>query len=606
MNRILVLLAFAFLASACSDSSNVGGASDPNATSTESAEQFVDRINAEYKVWWRELNASNWVNATYINEDSSIIRALAEERFAAWHAASVEEAKRYDGQELSTETRRALDVLKRSAQMVAPNDDAKRKELAQILAEMKGDYGAGQYCRSDDECYSGNEAELKMQQSKDYDELLEFWVGWREIAPPMRDKYERFVELSNEGAQDFGHNDLGELWRSKYDMSASEFDADTARLWEQVKPLYDELHCHVRAKLGEHYGEDKVPQDGPIPAHLLGNMWAQEWGFIYDIMEPYPSVSDLDVDATLKTKNYSPQEMVRSAEDFYVSLGFDRLPDSFWERSQFSQPADRDVLCHASAWNLDADDDLRIKMCIKQTYEELRVIYHELGHNYYQRAYNQQPMLFRGGANGGFHEAIGDAVTLSMTPDYLAEVGLIASAEQSQQATINRQMQQALNKIAFLPFGKLIDEWRWRVFSGEVSPDQYNTAWWNLRLKFQGIAPPVERSEANFDPGSKYHVPANVSYTRYFVARILQFQFQRALCEAAGHEGDLQACSIYGSKEAGAKLAAMLEPGISVPWQDTLEKLTGTREADATAIIDYFAPLMVYLKEQNAGRSCGW
>jgi peptidyl-dipeptidase A len=445
-----------------------------------------------------------------------------------------------------------------------------------------------------------------MNETKDYDLLLEYWTGWREIAPPMREKYERFVELSNEGAKEFGHEDLGALWRSNYDMSAAEFEADTARLWEEVKPLYDELHCHVRAKLGEYYGTDKVPQDGPIPAHLLGNMWAQEWGFIYDIMEPYPGVSDLDVDSTLKTKNYSPQEMVRSAEDFYVSLGFDRLPDTFWERSQFSAPRDRDVVCHASAWNLDGEDDLRIKMCIKQTYDELRVIYHELGHNYYQRAYNQQPMLFRDGANGGFHEAIGDAITLSMTPEYLAEVGLVASAEQSEQAVINRQMQQALDKIAFLPFGKLIDEWRWKVFSGEVTPENYNSAWWDLRLKYQGIAPPVARSEANFDPGSKYHVPGNVSYTRYFIARILQFQFQRALCEAAGHEGDLQSCSIFGSKEAGAKLQAMLEPGSSVPWQDTLEKLTGTRAADATAIIDYFEPLMGYLQEQNANRDCGW
>jgi len=317
-------------------------------------------------------------------------------------------------------------------------------------------------------------------------------------------------------------------------------------------------------------------------------------------------MSDLDVDSTLKTKDYSPQEMVRSAENFYVSLGMERLPDTFWERSMFSKPADREVVCHASAWNLDGDNDLRIKMCIKQTYDELRVIYHELGHNYYQRAYNKQQMLFRDGAHGGFHEAIGDTITLSMTPEYLAEVGLIASAEQSQQAIINQQMQQALDKIAFLPFGKLIDEWRWGVFSGEIAPENYNQAWWDLRLRYQGIVPPVERSEADFDPGAKYHVPGNVSYTRYFLARVLQFQFQRSLCEAAGHEGDLHACSIYGSKAAGDRLTAMLEAGSSEPWPDTLEKLTGTREMDATAIINYFRPLMGYLKEQNEGRSCGW
>ena len=335
-------------------------------------------------------------------------------------------------------------------------------------------------------------------------------------------------------------------------------------------------------------------------------MWAQEWSFIYDILEPYPGVSDLYVDITLVSKNYSPQEMVRSAENFYVSLGMPRLPDTFWERSMFVEPADRSVVCHASAWSIDAEDDLRIKMCIDPTYDELRTIYHELGHNYYQWAYKDQPTMFHGGANGGFHEAIGDAVTLSMTPEYLAEIGLITSADESEQATINRQMQQALDKIAFLPFGKLIDEWRWAVFAGEISPENYNTSWWEMRTRYQGIAPAVERTEEHFDPGAKYHVPGNVSYTRYFIARILQFQFQRSLCEAAGHEGPLHECSVYGSKEAGEKLWAMLEAGASDPWQDTLEKLTGTREMDATAIIDYFGPLMAWLEEQNAERSCGW
>jgi len=591
---------------ACSDQP----AGDPEAATpaapAETAEEFVARVSDEYHDWWRELNAADWLRATYIIEDSAIVAAKANERFAAWHAATVKEALRYEGQEMPSETRRALDLLKFSAIMVAPDDDAKRRELATILTEMEGAYGAGEYCRSDGDCLPGNDLELMMQQSRDYEELLDLWQGWRTISPPMREEYQRFVELSNEGAQEFGYHDLGELWRSKYDMSADAFEAETARLWEQVKPLYEALHCHVRAKLGEYYGEDRVPQNGPIPAHVLGNMWAQQWSAIYELLEPYPGVGDLDVDSVLQTKNYSPQEMVRSAESFYVSLGMDRLPDTFWERSLFSQPADRDVVCHASAWDLDAEDDLRIKMCIKQTYDELRTIYHELGHNYYQWAYKIQPMLFRDGAHGGFHEAIGDTVVLSMTPDYLAEVGLLASSEESEQAVINRQMQEALDRIAFLPFGKLIDEWRWKVFSGEIAPEDYNKAWWDLRLSYQGVAPPVERSEADFDPGAKYHVPANVSYTRYFLAHVLMFQFHRALCEAAGYQGELYACSVYGSKEAGAKFWAMLEAGASQPWQDTLEKLTGTREMDATAIIDYFQPLMGYLEEQNEGRSCGW
>ena len=609
MNRIFLLLAAAVMLGACSEQASVGGPSGPNAGPTETADEFIDRVNAEYKEHWREKDAAEWMYTTYITVDSAHTFSLANERFAAWRSRMVKESLAYANLEVSAETRRALNFLKLGALLVAPDDDAKRKEQAQILADLKGSYGAGKYCRNDAECFGGQKLENLMEQSRNYDELLEYWVGWRTISVPMRDQYERYVELANEGADELGYGDLGEMWRSGFDMTATEFEAETARLWEQVEPLYEELHCHVRARLGEHYGEDKVPQDGPLPAHLLGNMWAQDWSFIYDIMEPYPGVSDLDVDSTLKSKDYSPQEMVRSAEDFYVSLGMERLPDTFWERSMFSEPDDRDVVCHASAWDIDADNDLRIKMCITQTYDKLRTIYHELGHNYYQRAYNQQPMLFREGAQGahdGFHEAVGDTITLSMTPEYLAEVGLVASAEQSHQAIINRQMQQALDSLAFLPFGKLIDEWRWGVFSGEVSPDNYNAAWWDLRLKYQGIAPPVERTEADFDPGAKYHIPSNVSYTRYFLARILQFQFQRSLCEAAGHDGDLHECSIYGSKEAGARLTAMLETGASVPWQDTLEKLTGTREMDATAIIDYFAPLMVYLKEQNAGRDCGW
>ncbi len=603
MTRLCLLIVFAGLLIACEQP---GSELTAAKVSTESADEFIARVNVELKNYLRELNAAEWLRATYINEDSAIVESLAHERFAAWHAGKVKEALRYEGVEMSVETRRALDTLKLGALMVAPDDGAKRKEQATILTELGGMYGAGKYCRSDDDCISGTELEGMMQTVRDYDELLDLWQGWRTISPPMRDKYTRFVELANEGANEFGYGDMGVMWRSMYDMDSEDFKAETVRLWEQVKPLYDELHCHVRAKLGEHYGVDKVPQDKPIPAHLLGNMWAQEWGFIYDILEPYPGMSDLDVDGTLKTKNYSPREMVRSAENFYVSLGMERLPDTFWERSMFSKPADREVVCHASAWNLDGDDDLRIKMCIKQTYDELRVIYHELGHNYYQRAYNKQPMLFRAGAHGGFHEAIGDTITLSMTPEYLAEVGLISSAAQSEQAMINQQMQQALDKIAFLPFSKLIDEWRWGVFSGEIAPENYNAAWWELRERYQGVAAPVERTEADFDPGAKYHVPGNVSYTRYFLARILQFQFQRALCEAAGHEGDLHACSIYGSKAAGERLQAMLEAGSSEPWPDTLEKLTGTRETDATAIIDYFKPLMGYLKEQNEGRSCGW
>ncbi len=602
--KLFAGIALASILAACSDKA----ADQPAAAaaSAESAEDFVARINDELTDIGKEAAAAQWVRSTYITGDTAVIAAASSERYAKWHSESVQRALAYEDAELDATTRRALDLLKLGTSAPSPDDAAKRKELAAITTEMEGIYGAGKYCRSQNDCIPGPQLEQLMRDTRDYDELLEYWVGWREVSKPMRDKYARFVELANEGAAELGYANVGEMWRSNYDMSPAEFREDSRKLWNQVKPLYDALHCHVRAKLGEVYGEDKVPQDGPIPAHLLGNMWAQGWASLYDLVEPYPGVGDIDVDATLKTKNYSPQEMVRSAESFYVSLGMPRLPDTFWERSMFSKPRDREVVCHASAWPMDGKDDVRIKMCINQTYDELRVIYHELGHVYYFLAYKDQPPLFQNGAHDGFHEAVGDTVVLSMTPGYLAEAGLVKEAAQDQRAVINRQMQMALDGVAFLPFSQLVDEWRWGVFSGEISPDNYNGAWWELRQKYQGIVPPVGRSEADFDPGAKYHIPANTPYSRYFLARILQFQFHRSLCETAGHEGDLHACSIFNSREAGEKFFAMLAAGASQPWQDTLEAMTGSREMDATAIIDYFAPLMSYLEEQNDGRSCGW
>ena len=600
--KLCASLVLATLAGACSQQAPEEPAVE---AITETAEEFVDRANSEIRDLGAELEAASWVRNTYITRDTAVIASAASEKYAKWHSEMVQQAVAYDSHELDASTRRALNLLKLGTSAPAPNDTAKRKEISEISTALEGIYGAGKYCKGDD-CLSGSELEQLMKDTRDYDELLDYWTGWRQISVPMRDQYARFVELANEGGNELGYGDLGEMWRSNFDMTPAEFQDVSGKLWEQVKPLYDELHCHVRATLGGVYGEDKVPQDGPIPAHLLGNMWGQEWSQIYDLLEPYPGVGDIDVDSTLKTKDFSPQEMVRSAENFYVSLGMPRLPDTFWERSMFSKPEDRDVVCHASAWGMDGGNDLRIKMCINQTYDELRVIYHELGHNYYQGAYKDQPPLFQGSAHGGFHEAIGDTVVLSMTPGYLAEVGLVKSATDDPQAVINRQMQMALDGIAFLPFSKLVDEWRWGVFSGEITPDNYNQAWWDLRTKYQGIAPAVARSEADFDPGAKYHIPANVSYTRYFLARILQFQFHRSLCQTAGNDGELHACSIYNSKEAGDKFYAMLEAGASQPWQDTLELMTGTREMDASAIIDYFAPLMGYLEEQNEGRTCGW
>lgn len=595
---LLVCLAF-FGVSACAPVT----APDPIKLS---ADDFVAKLNDEIDARGRAASAAYWVRATYINEDTQILAAEASEKWLEFHTRAVKEASVYDGEPMSDEAARALKLLKLGSSAPAPDDATKRARLAEISTRMPGIYGQGKYCPEDGgPCQDLEALSAVLAKSRDYDVLLDAWTGWRTISPPMRDDYAEFVALSNEGARELGFENLGELWRSGYDMSPAAFADETHRLWNQVKPLYDELHCAVRVRLNDEYGDARVPLDGPIPAHLLGNMWAQEWSHLYPLMEPFEGVSDLDVTGALAAQGYTAERMTRTAEDFFVSLGMPALPDPFWSNSMLTKPRDREVVCHASAWSVDAPEDVRIKMCITPTQEDLVTIYHELGHIYYYLAYADVPSIFQEGAHDGFHEGIGDTVTLSMTPSFLESLGLVSDVSTSEEAVINNQMKVALDKIAFLPFGKLIDEWRWKVFSGEIAPEDYNAGWWALRTEYQGIAPPVARSEANFDPGAKYHVPGNTPYTRYFLAFILQFQFQRALCEIAGHDGPLHTCSLYGNKAAGEALWSMMQKGASQPWQDTLEDLTGSREMDASAIVEYFAPLMAWLEEDNRGRSCG-
>ncbi len=571
----------------------------------EEAKRFLDEAEARLLQLAIDGGRAAWVQANFITQDTEVLAAQANERVIA---AGVELAKattRFAGLELPPELDRKMKLLRQSLVLPAPDDPAKRQELTRIAAAMESTYGSGEYCPRPGECKDLQQAEAILRESRDPQLLLETWVGWHSIAPPMRDEYERYVELGNEGARGLGYPDLGALWRSKYDMPPDAFAAEVDRLWQQVKPLYDGLHCWVRAKLGEKYGTELVPPDGPIPAHLFGNMWAQNWTHVYDLVAPPAAGPGYDLTERLKAKGVDEREMVRYGERFFTSLGFPPLPETFWQRSLFTQPVDHEAVCHASAWNIDYQDDLRIKMCIRVTAEDFSTVHHELGHNFYQRAYNDLPFLFQDSANDGFHEAVGDTVALSVTPEYLQQVGLIEQVPDPS-ADLGLLMNLALDKVAFLPFGLLIDQWRWKVFSGEYGPEAYNTSWWELREKYQGVAPPVARSEQDFDPGAKYHVPASVPYTRYFLAAILQFQLHRGLCRAAGQTGPLHRCSIYGNAEAGERLAKLLEMGASRPWPEALEVVTGQRQMDATAIVDYFAPLKAWLDEQNRGRTCGW
>jgi len=572
----------------------------------QEAEAFIK--NAEAKLL--ELNVlssrADWVKSTYITDDTEILAAHADERSIAAQVELAKQATRFDHLQLPADLARKMMLLKVSLVLATPADPKASAELTAITSRLEGTYGKGKWCPpGKDKCLDVEDLGRLMATSHDPGELRDAWVGWHLIARPMRQDFARYVELSNQGARELGFPDTGALWRSKYDMPPDEFAKELDRLWEQVRPLYLQLHAYARWKLREKYGDQVVPANGPIPADLLGNMWAQTWENTYPLLAPPNADPGFDLTQILKSRNTDALGMVRYGEHFFTSLGFRPLPQTFWERSMFVKPRDRDVVCHASAWDVDFEQDLRVKMCIDITAEYFSTIHHELGHNFYQRAYAHQPYLFRDSANDGFHEAIGDTIALSITPQYLVKLGLLDKAPDPSK-DIGLLLQRALEKIAFLPFGLLIDQWRWKVFSGEITPQQYNQAWWDLRLKYQGVAPPAPRSEEDFDPGAKYHVPANVPYTRYFLADILQFQFHRALAKTAGCAEPLNRCSIYDNPEAGAHLAKMLEMGESRPWPDALEAMTGQRQMDATAIRDYFAPLEKWLEEQNQGKPVGW
>jgi len=582
------------------------GASGPAPTVAD-AERFISKAETRLLDLWIKSGRADWLSENFITDDTEAIAADAD---AAVKAATVElarESKKYEKLPLPPDVARKFKLLKLSVDLPAPSDPAAQAELSKIAVSLDSDYGKGTWCPDDkkENCKELPDIEKIMASSRDPQELLNAWKGWHAIAPPMRKRYVRLVDLANQGAKEMGFADVGAMWRSGYDMPPDDFAKEVDRLWMQVRPLYVSLHAYVRWKLAEKYGKDVVRENAPIPAHLLGNMWSQEWEDIYPLLAPPNADSGPDVGAALRAKNVDAKGMVHYAEGFFTSLGFEALPATFWERSLFTKPRDREVVCHASAWDIDFKDDLRIKVCIEPNAEDFTTVHHELGHNFYQRAYDDLSPLFMNSANDGFHEAIGDTIALSVSPEYLKQIGLINTVPPPS-ADIGLLLNRALDKVAFLPFGLLVDQWRWKVFSGEIKPADYNKSWWELRRKYQGIAPPVARSEADFDPGAKYHVADNVPYTRYFLAYILQFQFHRALCKEAGYTGPLHRCSIYGNKAAGARLAKMLAMGESKPWPDALETLTGERQMDATAILDYFAPLKKWLDEQNAGHQVGW
>jgi peptidyl-dipeptidase A len=603
MKRLSVFV-LALVAIGCSKNTRDSAPGTPE----EEAVQWIATTDTELKALWTESSLAAWEQETNITDENEAKASAAHEKVMAYTAQAIRETPRFAELKLPDLPARQLHLLKSGSSLPGPLDDAHRKELAEISTKLSSMYGKGKHCKTVDgaeKCLELGDLEDILRESRDPAAILDAWTGWRTVSPPMRPLYERFVELGNEGARDIGYDDLSVLWRSRYDMTPAEVDAEVERLWQQVKPLYEQLHCYARDRLNKKY-PGVVEAEGAVPAHVFGNMWAQDWANIYDVMEPYPGKAELDVTAALVKKGYTPKQVIELGEKFFTSLGLMELPDTFWERSMIEKPDGRDVVCHASAWDLTFSGDVRVKMCTKVNEEDVITAHHELGHIYYFLYYKDLPVLFQDGAHDGFHEAIGDAIALSVNPSYYKDRGILDEVPTDQEGLINVQMKRALDKVAFLPFALVIDKWRWGVFEGKTKPADYNAAWWKLRTDYQGIAPPVARDESSFDPGAKYHIPGNTPYLRYFLSFVLQFQLHKSMCESAGHTGPLHECSIYGSEEAGAKLRALLEKGSTQPWQDTMEQATGTRQMDASALLEYFAPLDAWLKEQNKDKTCGW
>ena len=579
------------------------------APTAQDARDFIARVEKDLFDLSVIGSRAGWVNATYINDDTDALAAyfgtIGTEKGVQYALEAAQYAK-VPG--LDPDTQRKLNILRGGLVLPAPTTPGAAAELNTIATRLQSTYGKGR-ASLHGKVLTGDDVEALMGTNRNPAELAEMWRTWHEnVGRPMRADYTRLVELANQGAKELGYDDTGAMWRSQYDMSPEEFSAMYERLWSEVKPLYNALHCYTRTKLNQKYGNAVQPATGPIRADLLGNMWAQEWGNIYDVVAP-KGAGDVGYDVTdlLKAKKKTPVDMVRIGEGFYTSLGLAPLPASFYERSQIVRPEGREVICHASAWDLDSKDDLRIKMCTKVNGDDFVTIHHELGHNYYQRAYNQLPYLYLNGANDGFHEAIGDFVALSITPEYLTQIGLLDKSKvPSADKDTGLLLRQAMDKVAFLPFGLMVDKWRWGVFDGSTTPANYNASWAALKQQYQGIVPPVARSESDFDPGAKFHIPGNTPYARYFLARLLQFQFYKSACDISGWKGPLHRCSFYGNKEVGRRLNEMLAMGASKPWPDALEAFTGTRDISGKPMLEYFAPLQVWLEQQNAGKQCGW
>ncbi|GAU88090.1 hypothetical protein RvY_00850-2 [Ramazzottius varieornatus] len=603
------------------------------------AQDFFDYIHKDYQPRAEKLTAedveASWkfnTNITAHNEQEMIASSEKVAKFDKEIATYIRANFKDVDFSANATLKRVRDKLVLLGDANLP--DAEFSELQTVEARMKNIYSTAKVCKTigvhaddvEDKCPKEHQLELEpgitqlIQNSRDEPLLKHLWKSWRDATGRhMKHDYARYVVLKNKGAQMDGYADNGAAWRSTYvepdlEYLDQNFIDEAEGIWQQLKPLYEQLHAYVRHSLQTQYPTVRGLRNpkGPIPAHLLGNMWAQQWSNLQDFSRPHPDKPSLDVTPAMVEKNYTANGMFHMSDDFFASLGLIRMPGKFWDHSMLSKPdpKERLVVCHASAWDFYNREDFRIKQCTDIRMKDFITVHHEMGHVEYFLQYKDQWIPFRDGANDGFHEAVGDTLALSVsTPGHLEKLGLLKNYNSNDKdAEINFMFSTALEKIAFLPFGLVMDMYRYDVFNGKIKTTELNAQWWKYVNKYQGICSPVGRSEDDFDPGAKYHTAADVPYMRYFVSFVIQFQFHEALCNAAGHKGELHTCDIDSSKAAGKLMADALSLGSSEPWQVAMKKLTGQEKMDAGPLMKFFKPLQDWLRKENDRRKqkAGW
>ncbi|XP_007090142.2 angiotensin-converting enzyme 2 isoform X1 [Panthera tigris] len=587
-------------------------------TTEELAKTFLEKFNHEAEELSYQSSLASWNYNTNITDENVQKMNEAGAKWSAFYEEQSKLAETYPLAEIhNTTVKRQLQALQQSGSSVLSADKSQR--LNTILNAMSTIYSTGKACNPNNpqECLLLEPGlDDIMENSKDYNERLWAWEGWRaEVGKQLRPLYEEYVALKNEMARANNYEDYGDYWRGDYEeewtdgynYSRSQLIKDVEHTFTQIKPLYQHLHAYVRAKLMDSY-PSRISPTGCLPAHLLGDMWGRFWTNLYPLTVPFGQKPNIDVTDAMVNQSWDARRIFKEAEKFFVSVGLPNMTQGFWENSMLTEPGNsQKVVCHPTAWDL-GKGDFRIKMCTKVTMDDFLTAHHEMGHIQYDMAYAVQPFLLRNGANEGFHEAVGEIMSLSAaTPNHLKTIGLLPPGfSEDSETEINFLLKQALTIVGTLPFTYMLEKWRWMVFKGEIPKEQWMQKWWEMKREIVGVVEPVPHDETYCDPASLFHVANDYSFIRYYTRTIYQFQFQEALCRIAKHEGPLHKCDISNSSEAGKKLLQMLTLGKSKPWTLALEHVVGEKNMNVTPLLKYFEPLFTWLKEQNRNSFVGW